>query len=1132
MSILSHKQWKFINDHIVPIPSVQASEQAAADERAYRNARRQAEDLLNQVRGIDPTHNAQFIGPAQFELTLASQLEPTGNFAGARNSAETALAHAQAAWTDLTERRALRDRLLGELDHMPGIPLEANLAESLALATASNQARTDLQPNFPTRADLTQIEADIQQIRTDIATYSQRGDAARAELAALQSATTELFARMRVLLDRTDELRGDAAYAALSATAGLRSNDITGFTNALASNDPAQIHAEFLRIGTVRTAINQFETQLDAVWIPKFRADLARLNIGGPQRDALENLAMQDAPAYSAAMAALEAMERASGPAHRAATIDDRLDLDDQLTNAMNNVMIVEAHAAANPTDPTMQLAVTTARNMVNQLDGQLRAVEAKQSLLAALTSGPLSPSSPTPLPANLQGNALALFNRFPKVADIALKTAAQSSDPGKVLEIADLCCGQQTNGFQNVANGPRMGRRASESYAVALTGLAGKLPPDMMDGLQGYLATGAHLAPIPALDKTNKTPDRIQQDRVKYLTSSLLGPNGTLDIPSARTALQNLAFHPDTQDPSNALMLQQMSETLDWLENTPEATALLQQVTNPNVGSGRALVSKDGRRPQGAIDADDVRQSVLNAMMTPIRQGKAGSCFATAPVIQMRKSDPLGTMKAFCDLAQDGIYRPRGKPPVHAVLTLPTDENPLVRSLEATVATAGAESRDSAWKTALNQSIHQIVHVFESKLKKGVRKAKRAELVKAIRKAVEIRYDPTATSNGTGDGQSKTGRHVLRNAKTKQPIESLEDYQDLIREIVTDKLDEDDIQLTLGLFGSVDKTANRVEGSAFAKAVKMGGHDPWNLQSGGYPDDTYAITKGSARRNPFMTDEDVKGMPSDRRAAAVLGSIAKVAAGQTNPLGEDTMWVGTNKVHGFNYLPGHPDLQKLTADGPDQIQAAIQREVTDRATALAQQPVPTERLAGCMDELLSKDLGQADDPALKTALQDVLRNGMPTQAMTAADFVAHCKTACQPVLEREAEIKTAKWFRDDWQKKHPGVAPPAQIPRPSRASWDHILKQYRKITEDALNRKLHNKLLETLAPPSFVFADTNWGDADGRIMFAVAADPVTGKATLCRKTVPPGTLSVSENDTTNHLKGGWGIITDAKGAL
>ncbi|QEW22634.1 hypothetical protein LA6_004866 [Marinibacterium anthonyi] len=1084
-----------------------ARAQAAAREaeRKYRERKAQFEAITAQFAGLAPAADPD-VGQLAHHVTQMTNLEGAQDFAAALAELEQAVLLAGDILTAVTNLKATADKLRGILATMPALPAGATPADQAVLTQAQTDMTAALQDEYPTPAEVIAAQtalANVEAIRDRLADEAL-------ERAALEAATAELDAVLPLLHARIAALHAHPRHG-VRDLAGLQLEAyLADFQTALATNDPGDIHAQYNEIDNMRQRLTALDRALDGDSTATLQAQIQGRNVTPEQQTALIALGKLDQRALTKVNDKLQTLEADAG-ARSAATFDDKLASEARLLTAFENLQIVRTAANANLGDATLAQALNQAQADYDAAVDQALAIRDKRLLIRAVTAGPLSGDAPRKLPRGVVNGALDLFDKNAPLASEALDAASHSKSPEAVLAFADLCCDSFNTSFEATLATRQMTTEDAIAYATSLIKLSGKIPAEYLAEFQDYIFYDRHWDDRGNLDATGKTAEQVTQDRVKHVTDRLVRDDGTLDIAAGRQAMLDLMFHPAAQDPSNALLINHMLETFDWLENTPEAEALLQNVTVPNPGAGLGLVSRDCGQDAALVDATDTRLSIMNAMMTPIRQGKIGSCFSTAPIIKMRQEDPLKTMKAFRDLAQNGVFKPEGGlPPVPAIVNLPADDNPLIRSLEATVATSGVQQNRSHKNRVLARSVGEIGKLISKGAASGIRKSVEKRLANEIWAAVELSYEPEAVIPVAADGRSSKGRYVLKNKDTGLTIADEAEYKALITRVIREVAADPNS----GLAGLEQDLIDQLDKKGFAKALQMDGRDPWNLASGGSLTDTYKVLYGSVALKDVVGKQAVNKKGSAQRAVNVLHSIARASVKLPGDPDPDRMLNGSNASakHAYNILPFHPDMQALTRDGPGQIGAKITTEVIDKAAELARTPVPAERLAGCYEALVADKLKGVTDPALKQALENALRDGMPQQAMTPSVFQKHCATAFAVVHQRKAQMK------DEEAQANGGPA------------MSKKQKQQTEQQEYASDwSAIHNKLLNALDVRSFVVADTNWGDADQKTLLAVFPDPVTGLPVFGIKKEPPGTLE-AVSGATKFTASPWECYTKANG--
>ncbi len=378
-----------------------------------------------------------------------------------------------------------------------------------------------------------------------------------------------------------------------------------------------------------------------------------------------------------------------------------------------------------------------------------LKAAQTKKRILDAVTFGPLSPERSNPLAPKDVKTLIDLYQEDWEVADHAVETIGKSSNPESVMSAVETLSGR----LQNNLGSDKWSKEKAQKYANGVITMSGSLPKNVVDLLEDYLDNDGHLNPVPEMDEGD-TFSELAKSRTAYVGKKMVQSDGSLDIAGAMEGLCDVAFHPDSVRNATPVFASHMYETIEYFRTSPTAEDKIKAITLPTDPGALSLLSKGSGEPVGSITEDIARQEVVNAMLTPVYQGDIGSCFATAGVLRMRQTDPDRALELYSDLATKGTFTPKNPDPtvvpvpIPAILNLPTDDNPLVRSLEFTVGTAAAIDEDSGLNAESVQRSASAISKVKDKIKPSEWKKVKAKLKREIRAHSRSAIMPMSTSS------------------------------------------------------------------------------------------------------------------------------------------------------------------------------------------------------------------------------------------------------------------------------------------------------------------------------------------------------------------------------------------------
>lgn len=764
--------------------------------------------------------------------------------------------------------------------------------------------------------------------------------------------------------------------------------------------------------------------------------------------------------------------------------------------------------AQAMPPGPARTAAVAAAKADVDAAQARVdaavafeKAARGKAALDEALSFGPLSADSRQTFKDGTSAKLVAAFVKDPDLATAGVKAAAKGAYPDAVADALDGVIKARQARFSDGKVAFADDRFAAE-YAEKIVGMGADVGPGYFARLDAYLATGRQFVTDPlgdgAIDATQGT-EKEQKDKRKKkaqmrsvaLARGMLKPDGTInpDRREARQAVGDLLFNPEVLSTPMAAMNGHVLATLDMLGEpgkTADASKILTGL-KPMKGSARKLVRRAVGKSQGTtVGRDDARVAIMASMLKGIDQDDVGSCFSTAPLRKLRQDDPMAVMRMYAEAATAGTVTPVNGPAVPVVTTIAPHEDPLLRTVEYSVASSMARQAKSDERHELSAMMapglgkvadaiesswikkNPVKGFFKSYLKGGAS----AVLQQKMADAFEHVYDPTSQVGSSADGNSSLGRFVLVKKGTTEMIKTKADFLAVLRKVAVAVSGHDDPS------AAADSVRAAVDDPAMVDRFDTDGGAPWELLPGG---DGVAASRTLYDAPKEKKELIAKGKGTDRAGARTAKLVTKLLEG-IHGSAEDLVTVETVGKHALNALPQDPSLAKLMAGGKDRVAANVQAHLTDAGAALAATAIPVKQA----QQLFDRQIAWLEKQVTRTSARNALKAGVQAHRPTAPVTPKALEDAITAATDSCLNLATA-----------------------GRADPDAQKDEY-KGTMTAQNR---NELMLELGVPQFVIADTNWGSQDDHTYFVVAPDPVSGEPTMWIKTVPPGTLSPAGRD-------------------
>ncbi|MBE1283393.1 MAG: hypothetical protein GJ676_08765 [Rhodobacteraceae bacterium] len=752
-----------------------------------------------------------------------------------------------------------------------------------------------------------------------------------------------------------------------------------------------------------------------------------------------------------------------------------------------------------------------------------IKAASTQRAMLDAITFGPLSPVAGRPIPADLVGNMVELFDRNPDMAIKTCSLAGTAKDPKKLAETALYLAGKSAAGFpapqppgdDGSPTPPlTMNEKDAAYFADRLLVQTAYFGAEYADGIDAALRDGVPYLVNPAL---NGLTDRKDVARARTTEAAKTMMTRTTDATTGKTTVSLDLNSPDFQQAltrqkygysgqyrASAMVTGEIEKLQDFFGDPDEGAArrakaeeILNAVDATAIPeTARADISKltgistaDLSDPAKTDEVNAaIQTAILRSMATPISQAEVGSCFATAPVRKLRDEDPIAVMEMYKELATTGKFTPKQGRTLPAVTNLPPGDDPLTRSLEFSVASASARLQASRERShvsnALRTSDAGSLSQLSRKLKKKSWKKLEPELIKVVTTSYTFEYDPMAAASGvSADGSSSQGFMRMVEADTRKEILSQADFVAFITRKSLEAaraagLKDDEL----------DTIRDHINDPAFIAAVDRaaGKSKPWDMEFGGYGDEAgdALVGRGGSKRGTAIVPRDASESTGER-AAKVLEALAGLGGS-----GGDMTMVSTSGIHAFNALPPTGDYAKLATGD---IAANVQSMLVDPGTKIATTALPKDRCVYLYDRQMESFVGRARTDGERDLVKAAFAN-RPDRDMTPAELEAHISTNLDA-------FKTAVTQRklDAWK---------AGLSAPPSADDERDKKNALRADEDSLFKNLVTRdMIPDLGAPEFIVADSNWGDGSDHYYFVIAPDPLTGEARMWQKSVTGGQL-------------------------
>ncbi len=734
--------------------------------------------------------------------------------------------------------------------------------------------------------------------------------------------------------------------------------------------------------------------------------------------------------------------------------------------------------------------AIKQAEATIGSVKEALKSAQARETgllgiklLNEAMEFGPLSGETGAPFEDATAEKFIKAFQKDPRLASKAVEAATGARHPDAVADAVGGLADMVAGGFAASSGQTLPEGVEPRAYAESILAMGAHCGSDVFDRLENYISSGRHLTPSGLGDTEGDAANVRAQKRAVAVAGTLFDGSGAIDLDSdkAKAAIGNLLFHPDSMKHPMPAMNDTVLRTLEDLKK-PEASTILKGMKAPaSGGRAEALVTRALGTTAPASETD-ARRVVLATMLKSLDQGPVGSCFSTAPSRRLREGEPLRAMEKFAEIASKGTLTTAKPHPMPVVTNIPSGEDPIMRTLEYTLATTMARDKKSDQKKQVNfetaQGVVAIHGDIRTALGKGPGDDINADLwtvLDVVKDGFRIEYDPTATLDGpSGDGASTEGRYVLIDKKSNVSITSRQKYVDAIRGRVLKALGLDPnskeakvlVPLIEGSF--VDATEDRDDKGALVSA-------PWKMASGGETAQATETLFGPMEETEVLSanpqKSDTRGKQGARTIEVMEGLFS--GFGATPP---DMVTMKTQSIHGFNALPNNPTLKPIL-EGPGTMGEKLKAALVEPGKTIATTAISAARAGRHFDA------GVAEARKIMQGWMD-----------TAKDEPHR--------LRYEDKLKR---FDERAKNLRPTTdLLPAQIA-------DLVVdmrKDFFKAPEHARDG-MSALMVEELGCPEIVIADSNWGNSETHTFFVVAPDPVSGQPLLWQKTEPRGKMRI-----------------------
>ena len=693
------------------------------------------------------------------------------------------------------------------------------------------------------------------------------------------------------------------------------------------------------------------------------------------------------------------------------------------------------------------------------------------------------------------------------------------------LAETALMLANQVNSGFEwSAPPGPngapgatkRLNTAQADYYADKLLKQTAYFGSDFADGIAPALQAGIAFEDNPVVRALKSTKEisrarttEIAQKVMQRKTDSSGKTTVSLDFsdPDFQTAISRQKYGVIGQHASATMVVEEVEKLQAFFDDPTDGAARRQQaegilnavdMSNVPVAAVASISTLTGipeadlRDPSKTAQVNEAVQiAILRSMVTPIAQGSVGSCFATAPLRNVREVDPLGVMEMYKEIATTGEFTPKQGKSFSAIVNFPAGDDPLTRSLEYSVATAGARLAASRERRHANSVLYYALEPtsttpgLKSKLPKSTWKKFHPELIKTLTSSFTFEYDPLAKSSSVAeDGNSSQGLFRMVDTKAGNEIRSQADFLRFMKAKAIEAATAKGLKQK-----EMDAVRAYIDDPAFAAVLDKlaGDNKPWDMPSGGYGDEANdALTDGGGhKRSTDLVPANAADSPG-KRAEKVLAALAGLATSG----GSGMTMISTSGIHAFNALPPTGEFAKLATGN---VANNIDSMLVKPGAKIATTPLSKDRCIYLYDKQLERVVGFGRTDPEKALVRAAFAN-RPNRDMTPAELEAHISQELDAFKAAIAQRKL-----DDWKAKQ--KTPPAPVDEQKK-------KTALRAAEDAQFKNIVARdLVPELGAPEFVVADSNWGDETEHRYFVIAPDPLTGEPRMWQKSVTDGSL-------------------------